>query len=446
MPLLAYRAKQSTDTSGTGTLVLNAAASNARSFQAAFGNASRRIPYMIQWANGFEYGLGDFDGGNPGSLTRATVLLSSNANALVTLPAGTKDVFTVFDPAANEIISIAATATLSLSDIGNTVVFTGASAATLNFPAIAAVPVGAGFMVLNQGSAALTLDPNGAETINGAATIVIQPQAGAFVRRISTGWLAQKMIGDAVNGNITVNGNIQSNGSGGNYALLSGGASGGFLNFNRGGSPSQNAFLSQDTSGSFFIKNLDIGSIVFTNTTSDTERARIDPSGNFLVGINASNFSATVNAIQLLPGNGLICSRTGTANNVQIGFNNANGPVGSISTSGSSTSFNTSSDYRLKEDVCPLQGAMARVMALKPVSYRWKVDGSPGDGFLAHELAEHIPSAVRGEKDAVDADGQIQAQGVDYSKLVVHLVAALQEIKAENDALRLRVEALEARE
>lgn len=446
MPILALRAKQSTDTSGTGTLVLNAAASNARSFQAAFGNTSRRILYMIQWATGFEYGLGDFDGGNPGSLTRATVLASSNSDALVTLPAGTKDVFSVIDPAAHEVISIASTATLALADIGNTVVFTGASAATLNLPAAATVPLGAGFMVLNQGTATLTIDPNGAETINGSATIVSQPQAGAFVRRITTGWLAQRMISDVVNGNFIANGNIQSNGSGGNYALLSGGASGGFLNLNRGGSPSQNVFLSQDASGSLFIKNLDTGSIIFTNNTSDTERARIDPSGNFLVGINASNFSATVNAIQLLPGNGLICSRSGTANNVQIGFNNANGPVGSISTSGSSTFYNTSSDYRLKEDVSPLQGAMARVMALRPVSYRWKVDGSHGEGFLAHELAEHIPGAVSGEKDAVHEDGQIQSQGVDYSKLVVHLVAAVQELKAENDALRLRVEALETLE
>jgi|GEM_PF-1635908 len=190
MPILAYRAKQSTDTSGTGTLVLNAAASNARSFEAAFGVSSRRVQYVISWATGFEIGLGDFDGGNPGSLTRATVLASSNANALVTLPAGTKDVFTAFDPAAHEVVSIAGTATLALADVGNTVVFTGSSAATLNFPAVATVPIGAGFMVLNQGTAALTLDPNGAETINGSPTLVLQAGGMAFVRRVSGTWYA----------------------------------------------------------------------------------------------------------------------------------------------------------------------------------------------------------------------------------------------------------------
>ena len=85
MPIPAYRAKQSTDTAGTGTLVLNAAATNARSFAAAYGASSRRVMYCISWATGFEIGYGDFDGGTLGSLTRATVLASSNAGALVTL-------------------------------------------------------------------------------------------------------------------------------------------------------------------------------------------------------------------------------------------------------------------------------------------------------------------------------------------------------------------------
>ncbi|MCA3378963.1 MAG: hypothetical protein ING08_01830, partial [Roseomonas sp.] len=98
MPIIAYRAKQSTDTAGTGTLVLNGASSNARSFQAAFGAATRRIQYCISWQTGFEIGLGDFDGGSPGSLTRATILASSNSGGLVALPAGTKDVFSVVDP------------------------------------------------------------------------------------------------------------------------------------------------------------------------------------------------------------------------------------------------------------------------------------------------------------------------------------------------------------
>jgi hypothetical protein len=212
MPLAAYRAKQSTDTAGTGTIVLNAAASNARSFAAAFGASSRRVIYMIGWQTGFEMGLGDFNGGTPGSLTRATVLLSSNSNALVALPAGTKDVFAVFEPAAREVVSFSATATLALADLGNAAIFTGASAATLNLPAIATAPIGAGWLVLNSGTAALTIDPNGAELVNGAATLVLQPGQSAQVLREASAWRAAVMMGPTVTGNLSVSGEVQSTG------------------------------------------------------------------------------------------------------------------------------------------------------------------------------------------------------------------------------------------
>jgi hypothetical protein len=188
MPIPAFRAKQSTDTAGTGTLVLNAAATNARSFNAAFGASARRIMYCISWSTGFEIGYGDFDGSTPGSLTRATVLASSNAGSLVTLSAGTKDVFAVFEPAAREVMAISGTATLVLADLGNAVVFSGASAATLNLPAVATAPTGSGWMVRNAGTAALTIDPSGAETINGAATLVLQAGQAAFIFDGGAAW------------------------------------------------------------------------------------------------------------------------------------------------------------------------------------------------------------------------------------------------------------------
>jgi hypothetical protein len=192
MPIPAYRAKQSTDTAGTGTIALNAAGTNARSFAAAYGASARRVMYAISWASGFELGLGDFDGGTPGSLTRVQPLASSNAGALVTLPAGTKDVFAVFDPAAREVLIIGSgTSTIGLFDLGNVVVFTGVSASTLNLPALASVPIGAGFLVWNTGTAALTIDPNGAETVNGAATLAVQAGGYAEVLRLSVGgWSA----------------------------------------------------------------------------------------------------------------------------------------------------------------------------------------------------------------------------------------------------------------
>jgi hypothetical protein len=203
MPIIAYRAKQSTDTAGTGTLVLNGASSNARSFQAAFGAATRRIQYCISWQTGFEIGLGDFDGGSPGSLTRATILASSNSGGLVALPAGTKDVFSVVDPAASEVIAISGTANLSLADLGNTVVFSGAAAATLNLPAVAAVPLGAGWLIRNAGAGALTIDPNASETINGQATIILPAGMTAEVKRNAGTWTAMihgygRLIGEYV--------------------------------------------------------------------------------------------------------------------------------------------------------------------------------------------------------------------------------------------------------
>jgi hypothetical protein len=77
-----------------------------------------------------------------------------------------------------------------------------------------------------------------------------------------------------------------------------------------------------------------------------------------------------------------------------------------------------------------MTGALATVQALKPVTYTWKVDGSDGQGFIAHELAEVVPDAVAGEKDAVDEEGKPVYQGIDTSFLVATLTAAIQEQQA----------------
>ena len=111
--------------------------------------------------------------------------------------------------------------------------------------------------------------------------------------------------------------------------------------------------------------------------------------------------------------------------------------IGSITQSGTTAvAYNTSSDYRLKENVQPMTGALATVTALKPVTFNWKSDGSDGQGFIAHELAEVVPDCVTGEKDAVDEEGNAKYQGVDTSFLVATLTAAIQELKAEFDAYK----------
>jgi len=164
-----------------------------------------------------------------------------------------------------------------------------------------------------------------------------------------------------------------------------------------------------------------------------------------LVGVSAGNYSSTANAIQLLPATAIICSKSVTSDTNQIVFNNGNGQVGYINTNGSSTTYSTSSDYRLKYDVQPMLSGLSTIAALKPSTYKWNADNSYGEGFIAHELQAVIPQAVTGEKDAVNDDGSIKSQGVDYSKIVVHLVAAIQELKADNDAMKERIATLEAK-
>ncbi len=117
-----------------------------------------------------------------------------------------------------------------------------------------------------------------------------------------------------------------------------------------------------------------------------------------------------------------------TANQIQA-YYNGNGQVGSISTSGSGTSFNTSSDYRLKENVVPMQGAVNKLESIPVYHFNFKADPSKTvDGFLAHEVQAIISEAVTGDKDAVDEDGNPIYQGIDQSKLVPVLVGAVQEL------------------
>jgi hypothetical protein len=173
---------------------------------------------------------------------------------------------------------------------------------------------------------------------------------------------------------------------------------------------------------------------------SGSERARIDASGALHIGTTSAATGTTGGASFSVESDNRRTLRLATTTTVSatlVSFLNPNGLVGQIVTSGSATSYNTSSDYRLKEDVQPMVGATDRLMALKPVNFAWKVDGSRVDGFLAHEAQEVVPEAVTGSKDAVDDEGNPQYQGIDQSKLLPVVVAALQ------DSIK-RIEALEA--
>ena len=129
----------------------------------------------------------------------------------------------------------------------------------------------------------------------------------------------------------------------------------------------------------------------------------------------------------------------------QIFRNSANQVIGSVTrvTTTNAVAYNTTSDYRLKENIAPMTGALAKVAQLKPVTYTWKDCGIPSQGFIAHELQEVVPDCVSGAKDAVDADGNPVYQGVDTSFLVATLVAAIQEQQTIITALTARIETLE---
>ena len=181
------------------------------------------------------------------------------------------------------------------------------------------------------------------------------------------------------------------------------------------------------------------GTNILFNTSTYTPANIVSGSGFLSAGTINYNYSYTGNSVQLAPNQtSSVFSKADTGAVNQIVFNNGNGQVGFINTTGSSTSYGTASDYRLKTNVNPMVDALKTISALKPCTYEWKVSGLGGEGFIAHELQEVIPHAIMGEKDAVNEDGSIKPQGIDYGKIVVHLVAAIQELTAKIEALEAR--------
>jgi hypothetical protein len=186
------------------------------------------------------------------------------------------------------------------------------------------------------------------------------------------------------------------------------------------------------------------------NAISFSENARIDSSGNLLVGTTSSDIAAV--GLRLMNNNQAQFSKSGdwslrmgrrdsTGIITEVYYNSSR--VGDIATNGSNTTYNSASDYRLKENVRPMVDALTKVAALKPVTFTWKATGTNDEGFLAHELQAVVPQAVRGEKDEVDADGEPVYQSIDTSVLVATLTAAIQEQQTLITSLTARIAALE---
>jgi len=217
-------------------------------------------------------------------------------------------------------------------------------------------------------------------------------------------------------------------------------------------------------------------------TNGSGEAMQIDSSGHLLVGTATKVGSPNIMTVASNSEAGIHINGSSASINYGLTFYYDGSQTGQISWNTTTTSYNTSSDYRLKEDWVPMSDSITRVKALKPVNFAWKVDGSRVDGFLAHEAQQVVPEAVTGEKDEVEAIGNVTdaegvvaeegvteptellegqtwtktgdrpvMQGIDQSKLVPLLTGALQEAITKIETLETtqadliaRIEALEA--
>lgn len=167
--------------------------------------------------------------------------------------------------------------------------------------------------------------------------------------------------------------------------------------------------------GSTWRKLATVGAIIeigatFTGAANHTLQVGGVTSSNRGIGINADSTS-TRNAMT---------------------FHNPNGAVGTISTNGTATAYNTSSDERLKADQGPLAGALDTLRRVVIHRFRWRKDDTEAVGVFAQELHEVIPDAVTVGGDNPTTD----PWSVDYSKLVPHLIAAVQELAEQVAELR----------
>jgi len=193
------------------------------------------------------------------------------------------------------------------------------------------------------------------------------------------------------------------------------------------------------------------GRLIF-ETTADgagdpSERMRINSAGRVMINTTTIQDSASAQLVVLgeLPVTPIEVRQDTASNHFAITFRNSNGQVGSVRMQSSQTFYDTTSDYRLKENAVAISDGITRLKTLKPYRFNFKTEPSTKlDGFFAHEVSIAVPEAINRTKDEVDSDNNPLYQSIDQSKLVPLLTAALQEAITKIETLETKVAALEA--
>jgi hypothetical protein len=297
---------------------------------------------------------------------------------------------------------------------------------------------------------------------NGSNNLYVNTAAASAYRQISGvhSWYnaASGTAGNAItftqamtldaSGNLGIGTTSPTDSYGFTRALDINGTGGAFIYLRTNGSTTNTSGIG-NSGTDLYIKNNAAGNIRFFNNTEATERARIDSSGNFLVGTTSTDSGAKMRVSYGASSNGIAIQDTANTSGTPflIFQNSTPSNIGSVSRVGTTNAviYNTTSDYRLKTVIGPVSGYKERINALEPIEYEWKEDGTRTRGFLAHKFQESYPHSVTGEKDAVDENGNpvYQAMQAGTSEVIADLVALLQEQQAIITALTARIEALE---
>ena len=188
------------------------------------------------------------------------------------------------------------------------------------------------------------------------------------------------------------------------------------------------------------------GSDALGFTTAGSERMRIDNAGALRIN-NTSTIGSNDEGVLHLLGKSAhtVCKMKVTSNSQRYihFFDASNNDAGSVQNGGgASTVYNTSSDYRMKENYRPLENGLERLSKLNPIKFKWKHYDIEQEGFLAHEAQEVFPDAVTGDKDGIDKYGKPEMQQMDYGRITPLLVKAIQEQQVLIEALQKEVEEL----